>query len=289
MPPIFNKTWGGSQFWGDVHFFRGWKIQQNIYTRHYRLLDPQNYRFESGTLAACLETLEQIKQQQELSPMSGTAVVLVHGITRSTRYFSRLKTALKRDGCTFVNFEYPSTRVNIETSADYLRQTIASLTGVDTIHFVVHSMGGIVVRTLLKTVTDPRISRLVMLGVPNTGAQFADRLKQLGLFKLIYGPAGQQLVTDMDGYIAALPIPHLEFAIIAGGRGDAKGYNPLIDGDDDGVVTVESARLPGAADFSLVPCIHSLMPSNEEVCTQTIRFLRTGCLRASGERCPIPR
>ena len=38
--PCTRKTLGGRQFWGDVHYFRGWRIQQNVFTKHYRLLDP---------------------------------------------------------------------------------------------------------------------------------------------------------------------------------------------------------------------------------------------------------
>ncbi|MEX1233149.1 MAG: alpha/beta fold hydrolase [Planctomycetaceae bacterium] len=289
MPQIFQKTWGGSQFWGDVHYFRGWKIQQNVYTKHYRLLDAQNYRFASGTFATCLDTLEEITRKEALPPMSGDAVVLLHGILRSSKNFFRLKPALRREGYLVVSFEYPSTRVDIETSAEYLRRTIESLHGVEKIHFVVHSMGGLVVRTMLRTYADPRFTRMVMLGTPNTGAQMADLLRHWRSFKFLYGLAGQQLVTDDDGYIKHLPIPEFEFAVIAGGRGNAAGFNPFIPGDDDGVVTLDCTRLIGAADFSVVPCIHSLLPSNREAMTQALRFIKTGRLRADGDPQPIPR
>ena len=52
-----------------------------------------------------------------------------------------------------------------------------------------------------------------------------------------------------EGVIATLPTPTFEFAIIAAARGTDDGYNPLIPGDDDGTITVESSKLPGAADF----------------------------------------
>ncbi|MDA0832185.1 MAG: alpha/beta fold hydrolase [Planctomycetota bacterium] len=289
MPQIFQKTWGGSQFWGDVHYFRGWKIQQNVYTKHYRLLDSQNYRFATGSFETCLDALNEIKRKQQLTPMSGEVVILLHGILRSSRNFSRFKQMLKGNGYHVVNFEYPSTRVSIETSADYLQQTIASLHGVEKIHFVVHSMGGLVVRTMLRNGTDPRFSRMVMLGTPNSGAQMADLLKNWRPFQLLYGTAGQQLVTDRDGYIQQLPIPTFEFAIIAGGRGISDGFNPLIPGDDDGVVTRDCTRLPGATDSSVVHCIHSFLPGNRDVMGQTLRFLKTGRLRADGEPQPIPR
>lgn len=284
---LLHKTWGGTQFWGDVHFFRGWKIQQNVYTKHYRLLNAQNYRFATGTFETCLAALEEIKRRDHLAPMSGEAVILLHGIMRSSRNFNRLKPALRREGYTVVSFEYPSTRVNIETSADYLRRTIASMEGIEKIHFVVHSMGGLVVRTMLRHDRDPRLTRMVMLGTPNTGAQMADLLRHWRSFKFLYGLAGQQLVSDVDGYIAGLPTPDFEFAVIAGGRGNSTGFNPLIPGDDDGTVTVDCTRLPGASDFVVVRSIHALLPRNRDAMAQAVRFLKTGRLQAEEEPQPI--
>ena len=126
-------------------------------------------------------------------------------------------------GYTVVEFEYPSTRIGIVEAADDLRQVIDSLDGIEEINFVVHSMGGLVVRAYLKQPRDPRIKRLVMLGVPNQGAEMADLLRKSYAFRLLFGPAGQQLVTDPKGLIPTLPIPDFEFAIVAGSAGAPGG------------------------------------------------------------------
>ena len=89
--------------------------------------------------------------------------------------------------------------------------------------------------------------------------------------------------------IPTLPIPDFEFAIVAGGRGNGAGFNPLIAGDDDLLVTVASAQLPGAADSMTIRSLHSFLPANAEVIDATVRFLQTGRLRKEGERQPIPR
>lgn len=292
-PPPLNvrlPTLGGRQLWGDVVHFRGWRIQQNIYTQHFRLLDPQDARHAWGTRAQCEAELERIKQEHNLPPLTGRAVILIHGIIRSSKSFAALQQELAAAGCVVVAFDYPSTRVSIPDSAAYLREVVASLQGVTEIDFVVHSMGGLIVRSYLQQTAaqpDPRLHRMVMLGVPNLGARMANIVQSNVVFQTVFGPAGQQLIEAEAGLIAGLPTPSFEFAVIAGARGNPDGYNPLIPGDDDGVVTVDSACLPGASDSMLVRCIHSFLPSNPEVMAATRRFLETGCLHVGGERHPI--
>jgi pimeloyl-ACP methyl ester carboxylesterase len=278
------KTLGGRQFWGDVAFFRGFRIQQNVLTGHYRLLDPDDYRHASGSLQKCREKLAALKQELNLAPMSGRAVVVVHGILRSSKSFDTMCRRLRKEGYTVVTFDYPSTRFDIPQSAEFLHRVVETLDGIEEIHFVVHSMGGLIVRQYRAQHVDLRVKRMVMLGVPNHGAQLADRFRKLGLFRAIFGPAGQQLATSADGLIAGLPIPDFEFAVIAGARGTLNGYNPLIPGDDDGTVSVASTRLPGAADFLTVKSLHSFLMGNNDVIEATVRFLREGQFRENGAR-----
>ncbi|WP_298864052.1 alpha/beta fold hydrolase [uncultured Gimesia sp.] len=285
------KTMGGRQFWGDVQFFQGWKIQQNVISKHYRLLNSADQRHASGTLEECQKRLEEIKQAEHLKPMQGKAVILIHGIIRSSKSFDKLKAACQKTGRLVVPFDYPSTQRTIPENAKYLEQVIHSLEGIEEIDLVVHSMGGLVVRSWLdqQSVVDTRVKRMVMLGVPNKGADMADRFRSNLLFKVIFGPAGQQLVTEENNdFIADLPTPPFPFGIIAGGRNTLKGYNPLIRGDNDGTVGVHSTRLPGAADYILLPILHSFMMSDSEAITHTLRFLETGRFRESDEVQPIP-
>ena len=107
------------------------------------------------------------------------------------------------------------------------------------------------------------------------------------LFRLVFGPAGQQLIVDPEGFIADLPTPEFEFAVIAGAKGVAGGWNPLLEGDDDGTVEVSNTRLPGASDFMTVEALHSFLMDHDEVISATVRFLDTGALRESGIREPI--
>jgi len=288
-PQLDTPTLGGRQFWGDVLFFQGYRIQHNILTNHYRLLDAKDIRRAWGTREECQEALDKIKVAQQLPAMSGKAVILIHGIFRSSKSFDPFVQQLKDEGYLVVGFEYPSTRASMEETAKYLDQVIDSLQGIEQIDLVVHSMGGLLVRSYLQqkqVERDSRLRRLVMLGVPNQGARMANLLRKNWFFQVAYGPAGQQLVDDPAGYIAQLPAPDFEFAIIAGIRGTPEGWNPLIPGDDDGTVSVAATRLPGAADFIEIPALHSTMMWNPEVIAASLRFFKTGALRADGVRSP---
>lgn len=285
---VFMKTMGGRQFWGDVAFRSGWRIQQHITTKHFRLLDPNDFRHASGTRAECEAKLAELAQAKSIPPMQGKAALLIHGLIRSSKSFEKMQASLREAGYTVVVFDYPSTRAEIKVAAGYLREVIASLKGIEQIDIVTHSMGGIVVREYLQHDPDERIHRLVMVGTPNLGAHIAQTFKRNIAFRLIFGPGGQQLAIN-SRYVDSLPIPDFEFGIIAGSRGKPGGFNPLLPGDDDGVVSVASTRLPGASDFLEVTCLHTFLLRDQNTIDAVLRFFEAGEFRKTGEPQPIPR
>ncbi len=283
-----TPTFGGRQFWSDLQFFRGWRIQQHIYSGHFRLIDPSDIRRAWGTLDDCQKALDEEKRARNLAPMSGTAVIALHGILRSSQVWREMEKTMEQDGVTFVRLDYPSTQKPIDEFAAQLHSVIQSLEGIDEIHLVAHSLGGLVVRKWCQDYSDTRVRRLVMIGTPNCGAEMADMLQRNWLYRGVFGPSGQQLIANTAGYISKLPPPTMEFAVIAGAKGTPDGYNPLIPGDDDGIVTLKSAFLPGAVDSLTVRGLHSFQPWNPEIIEATRRYLKTGALRESGVREPIP-
>ena len=184
--------------------------------------------------------------------------------------------ALEQDECTIERFDYTSTCNSIPASVACLAQVMRSLEGIETIDFVVHSMGGLVLRCCLQDYEDTRIRRAVLLGVPNRGARLAVRLHRNPVYRLVYGPARQQLTSDPAGLIPSLPVPQFDFGMIAGDRDGIKGYNPLLPEDNDGTVTVRSARLAGARDFLLVPTIHSFRMTDRHCIAAVRHFLEQG-------------
>lgn len=279
---ISMKTLGGRQFWGDVRFFQGWTIQQNVITGHFRLLDPRDGRYAWGSRERCESRLDEIRQQNSLAPMSGHAVVLLHGIVRSSKAMGRIAERLEADGYLVVPFDYPSTREGLGGCAKYLNEVVQSLDGVERVSFVGHSMGGLVVRRWMADYDDGRVGRFVMLGTPNHGAQLADRLSTLGVYRLILGAGGRDLVSGEAGEIAKLPVPSSPFAVIAGARGDGRGFNPWVDGDDDGIVSVISAKLDGAEAYLEVPVLHSFLPFDARVIEAVAAYLSDGAFPAVG-------
>lgn len=282
---IATPTGGGKQFWADELFFRGWRIQCNVLTDHYRLLDPYNRRHTWGTFDECRAKLDEIRRRDNLPPMKGRAVVVLHGLMRSRRSMVGLcKYLEEKGGFTAVNVSYPSTRRPIGEHARSLARVVENLEGIDEIHFVGHSMGNIVIRHYLGDQIDPatgrprdrRFKRMVMLAPPNQGSELAEALGDNGLFTVIDGKPGQELGIDWAAIKDRLATPPFAFGVIAGGRGDERGYNPVLPGDDDGVVSVATTRLDGQADFLLLPVLHSFIMKDDRAQEATLRFLQTG-------------
>ena len=293
---IPTPTLGGSQFWGDVAVRGGWRVQRQVFTGTHRLLDANQLQHATGTKERCVAVLNSDAVLAVNPPMTGEITLLVHGILRGSNSMGRLGKRLGRAGLQPQRFDYPSTQTTIEEAAACLAEAIDGLDpGVTRVNFVVHSMGGLVVRAYGKLLAQrladgdtrqPPLGRLVMIATPNHGAEMASHLKNFGPFQAMFGPAGRQLAHN-ESLVAELPVPPCEFAVIAGIRGTPKGFNPFIPGDDDGTVTLASARLSGASDFLAVKGLHSFLLYQNEVVDSVERYLQTGTLRASGVREPI--
>jgi pimeloyl-ACP methyl ester carboxylesterase len=288
-------TLGGAQVWADQLFFHQWRIQRNVLTGECRLLDGNDFRHGSGTLAQCQALLDRIKQERNLPPWRGKVVIVLHGIADGRGVMKPLCRYLEEQGgYEPVNVTYPSTRQGLAEHAKDLASIVDHLEGVEEIHLVGYSLGGIVIRRFFAEELnrrhgkiDPRFGRMVMIGPPNQGSQLAARLGDNPLFELLLGKAGKQLGPLWAWEAGSLATPPIEFGIVAGGCGDGRGFNPLLPGDDDGIVTVESTRLAGASDWIVVPALHALLPRLTKVHQYTLRFLQHGYFVAPDQRTPI--
>ncbi|HVU90545.1 MAG TPA: lipase [Pirellulales bacterium] len=294
-PNVVAPTRGGTQLWGDVVCCGRWRIQRHVVTGHCRLLDPDDVRRAWGSQEACLDHLEKLKERGAVEPVRGTVVLVLHGLIGTRQQMGPLVEALAEESTwTVISIAYPSTRASVADHAAALRSIMANLDGAKEIHFVAHSLGNLVVRHYLADHAlahqgrhDPRLGRFVMLGPPNHGSRVADRLGGNVIFDTTLGESAQQMAHRWSELEPHLATPPCEFGIIAGGRGNDSGFNPLLDGDDDGTVRVAEARLVGASDFILVDALHSSMMMSKTVQQHTRRFLRTGAFRADGVREPI--
>ncbi|WP_419902932.1 esterase/lipase family protein [Kiloniella sp.] len=280
---LLMPTLGGKQLWRDECVFVGWRIQSNLYSGHFRLLDPDDFRQAWGSYDVCLFELEKVIREKGIKapvdPKEGGIhlVMMVHGITRSGDSFSKMEPVFVEQGMEVAAITYPSTRAVIQEHADQLDQILNRRPDVTKVSFVTHSMGGLIVRQLLAQknnwLSHTKLGRVVMIAPPNQGSMIAEYVKQRTLYQLIYGKSGQELIPDA---VQNLPIPLCEVGIIAGGRSDGKGYNPLLSGDDDGVVTVEEAKLLGCDEFLVLPGLHSSLCSQSDVITAALNYIQSG-------------
>lgn len=275
-------TLGGAQFWTDYRWRRGWRIQQNAVSGHWRLIDPRNVRMAWGNYAACDQRLSAAVPDDSIQ--ASRVVVLMHGLTRSWRSMQPLETPLENQlNAEAICFEYASTRRPIAEHAAALRQVVAGLPPGLPIDFVGHSMGNIVLRHAIADwqlagdqATLDRIEHVVMLGPPNNGAAIARQLAKTGLFGVVTGESGMSLGPNWAEFEGHLAVPHCPFGIIAGRMPETAWRNPLVDGEGDFVVGIDETRLEGSADFLEVPLMHSFMMQDPHVQIAVSRFLRDG-------------
>lgn len=211
-------------------------------------------------------------------PAARETVVLLHGLGRTADSMKPVERRLRRAGYDVVNVAYPSRRLAIAALArDHLAPVIAAHQAAPKLHFVTHSMGGILLRCHLRDHRVPNLGRVVMLAPPNAGSEVADRLRDTWFYRALNGPAGRQLGTaGLPGELGPWPEHAGALGIIAGNR----SFNPLfsswIDGPDDGKVSVARARLAGMRDFLVVPYSHTWLMRRAAVLGQIEAFLRDG-------------
>lgn len=280
---LATRTLGGQQVWTDHRVRDGYRLQHNVLTQHWRVLDNRDVRRGWGGRSTCESLLDQLRPREVRSQFR-RHIVLLHGLMRTRQSMSglarRLQAALS---VPTMNVGYASARAGIADHAAALRHVLEDHPARDSFSFVGHSMGNIVVRHLIADLQqdgDPagllrRMNAMVMLGPPNQGAAIARRLAATGMFGMITGTAGIELGRRFECLSERLAIPPFPFAIVAGDLSAQRLQNPLVDGAGDFVVSVEEARLPGAEQVITVPRLHSFLMDDEEAQRFTTKFLKS--------------
>ena len=186
---------------------------------------------------------------------------------------------LAQAGYSPCNLSYPSRKYSVEKlAADFVLPAIEESCGKsnEPIHFVTHSLGGIVIRQLASTQAQITFGRVVMLAPPNAGSEIADMLISNPLVSAFNGPAGKALGTSEHDLPKSLGAAPFELGIIAGNRTINPLLSKMIGGENDGRLSVENAKLEGMADFLVLPVSHPLIMLNRHVAEQTIYFLKHG-------------
>jgi triacylglycerol lipase len=196
--------------------------------------------------------------------MATECVVLLHGLGRSQWSLKVMQYALERAGYQVWNRGYASRSNTVEKLAPVVGAAIEAcrVHKPAKIHFVTHSMGGILVRAYFSNHTVPEAGRVVMLAPPNHGSAIAQAHRASAWYRWFTGPAGQQLGTAADSVPNTLPSPPLEVGVIAGRY--------------DGKVSVESTRLAGMKQHLVVDTAHTFIMNSPTVIRQVKAFLKDG-------------
>lgn len=217
-------------------------------------------------------------QADQLSP-GKECVILLHGLARTSDSMNTMADRLTMHGYRVVNLDYPSRHKKIE---DLSKLAITEgleccrRQGVKRIHFVTHSLGGILVRHYLAHQLIPELGRVVMLAPPNQGSKVVDKFSNMPGYRLINGPAGYQLGTDENSIPLKLGPADFEVGIIAGDRTVNFLLSTAFDEPNDGKVAVEDTKLEGMRDFLVVHRTHPFIMQGDEVVEQVVYFLQNG-------------
>ena len=220
--------------------------------------------------AAGTASIDQAQEQE--------CVILLHGLIRVSDSMGELETKLQRAGYVAVNIGYPSRSHSIDVLArDAIGRGLSACREqkLPVIHFVTHSLGGILLRYFEQHNAIPELGRVVMLGPPNHGSPLVDGLLPIPGFGFITGPTGSVLGTESQ-VIAELEPVTFDLGVIAG----TTNLNPLnflfFSEPNDTIVSVDSTRVEGMRAHLVLPVTHSFMMRNDTVIDNTVHYLKTG-------------
>jgi len=248
-------TLGGAQFWADVHWRAGWRIQRNAFNDNYRLLDPQNRRVDEGAFAHCYDVLAQVKAPDNPQRL----VIMLHGLLATWRFMQPFQKYFAARGLDCALINYPSTRADLDTHGRRLARLVVELPKVQHLYAVTHSMGGLVLANAVSQAfwPDPNpLKKAVMVAPPLRGAAMARMFAQVKMLHPIVGPP----LTFLQTGEGAPDLPEdIDLMVIAGVRGKPGGFNPLLEGDDDGTVARRETRPRRAHVFRTVRGQHTML------------------------------
>ena len=213
-----------------------------------------------------------------VAPADAT-VILVHGLWMGSPSMALLAWRLRRAGFAVRLFHYFSSGESPPAAARRLNRVVARCR-TPVIHFVGHSLGGIVLAHLFDRGVTARTGRAVLLGSPMQDCTVARGMDRMGVAWALGAAGWQGLLDERPPWRGEVPL-----ATIAGDRPVGLGrLVARIDGPHDGAVAVRETTVPGA-EHLILPVTHSGLLIAREVAASTIAWLRDGQL-PGGELVP---
>ncbi len=205
-------------------------------------------------------------------------VVFLHGLWRSHGAMKPLARHLSQHQFSTLNLPYASFLESFDQITESLISELEPIVSdFQKVHFVTHSMGGIVLRHLLAAWRPETLGQIVMIAPPNRGSAIVDWASESPLTRFILGPAGSQLhpsycqsMTPFFNDSVGVPL-----CIIMGNRPTIPFVQWLLNDVNDGIVTVEEGKLRWAQEFHIVNADHTFMMAHPEVKRLTLAFFCT--------------
>ncbi|MGI9305245.1 MAG: esterase/lipase family protein, partial [Gammaproteobacteria bacterium] len=213
------------------------------------------------------------------SNREGECVVLLHGLGRTQSSMRKIENELTSDGFTVANVAYRSRSASIEQLADTaISKGLSECRDKPSqkIHFVTHSLGGILLRYYLAGHAIDELGRSVMLAPPNQGSEAADVFRSWPGYSLLHGEAGFQLGTDENSVPLQLGAVQFDVGVIAGDRSIDPLSSLVLPNPDDGRVSVERTKVDGMNDFLVVHHSHFFIMKSKGVIRQIRHYLEFG-------------
>jgi pimeloyl-ACP methyl ester carboxylesterase len=214
---------------------------------------------------------------------NGQHVILLHGLWFNHYVMILLARRIRKAGFQPHYFSYPTTTMTPVENARRLHEFVESLSLETPVHFVAHSLGGLVVINHLLQYSDYPIGRIVLLGSPVLGSENARRLQQIPFGKKMLG-----FSTEQNGLLHGAAVPENilregghEIGMIAGTLGF--GMGTFIRGavgsqniPHDGAVDVAETQMPGLSDHICIRASHSGLLVSSRAAGQVVYFLKNG-------------
>jgi predicted alpha/beta-hydrolase family hydrolase len=212
-------------------------------------------------------------------PGNKEIIILLHGLGRNNTSMWLLASRLDEAGFYVQRVEYGSLHQNPDEILTEISSQINQCCQqhAQSVHFVGHSLGGLMVRAYLQNNQVNKLGRVVLLGTPNQGTEAADHFSNSWLMDIL-GPTAQALGTNADSFPKSLEAPYYPVGIIAGEL-KSNLNDHVIPGKDDGLVSVEATKIDAMTDFIIIETGHSMMRYDREVADQTIEFIKNGVFK----------
>lgn len=207
--------------------------------------------------------------------MKKETVIILHGILRSDKHMRRLASYIEAHGYKVLNINYPSTKYDLVQLSEIVWSQVGNELSNHKLHFIGYSMGGLLARVIINKYNPSNLGKVIFIGTPNKGSIVADILSSNILYRKILGPAGQQLISDQNGFKDIFGEVNYEVGSIAGTLGIYLS-SLLFKETNDGVVSLESTKLKDMKDHIALSCPHFYLPYSYKVHQYAVSFLSTG-------------